>query len=168
VSALYEKLMAEGFIFDVHIQSKPLKKKANFNHKRTDLPEQPLPITIENFFIRTKAVFQKIDSIPAGYKSFFKSKGSEYFTNEDKSIVIRVSDHWGYKIRFCNWFLKMEYGGSYEQISSFKWSKIHSRQKFIGKCRIADFSPAKRTPFKGSSLQTIEKLSGINNSRWPE
>lgn len=88
-------------------------------------------ITIDNFHIQSKGHFQEIDEVPEGFKKFFESKSSIYYTNEDQTKLIRVSDHWGLKIRKCAWFLV-----GYPKISSFMWQKMISNDMKIG---IIDF-----------------------------
>lgn len=130
------------------VKSKPtLSQIARNNVRKTkvisfkDKPTQPTPITIDNFFIRTKGVFREIKEVPYGYKSIFKSKKSEYFTNEEKTKIVRISDHWGFKIRFCAWHLQSNPEGSYEKMSSFKWSRINGKKCFkIGIIHISDLS----------------------------
>jgi len=100
------------------------------------IPIQPTPITIENFFINTFGIFKEIKEISPTFNSFFKSKGSEYFTNADNTELIRVSDHWGYNIRFCSWHLE-----GIKRISCYNWQKEHGRHKRIGQIMITDLVP---------------------------
>lgn len=60
----------------------------------------------ENFFKASIGAFTEIPQIPQRFTSFFKNKSSEYLTNEDETKLIRISDHWGSGIRFCNWYIK--------------------------------------------------------------
>ena len=97
-------------------------------------------ITIENFYLQTKGVFYRIDEVPEGYFSIFRSKGSEYFTNIAKTKVVRVSDHWGYFIKNCDWFLRMRPNESIRRMSSFAFSKKYEGKKFIGIIDLNDLS----------------------------
>lgn len=94
---------------------------------------QPLPITIDNFFIATTGDFKEIRKVPFGFASFFKSKGSEYYKNEDGSKLIRVSDHWGAGIKYCNWFL---IGYKYMHVGKFQ--KVYGKDFRIGIIDITD------------------------------
>lgn len=104
----------------------PLQKSVIKKWKEVEIPFQPMPITMENFFIRSHGTFIEIFDIPIGYTEFFKSKKSQYYTNDDKTMLVRISDHWGHKIRFCSWHLK-----GYPKISSWGW-----RKQFGNQCRI--------------------------------
>lgn len=97
-------------------------------------------ITVDNFHIQTKGVFYRIDEVPEGYVSIFRSKGSEYFTNAAKTKVVRVSDHWGYFIKDCDWFLRMQPGERIRRMSSFTWSRRYENKKFIGIIDLNDLS----------------------------
>lgn len=99
-----------------------------------EIPVQPIPITIENFFICTYGIFTEIEIIPDGFEKFFKSKESSYYTNADKSIVIRSSNHWGHMIKFCSWHLK-----GYEQGSSYQWQKKYGKGQRLGIINISEF-----------------------------
>lgn len=92
------------------------------------IPTQPVPVTIENFFVRTYREFKEIKEVPKGFTEFFKSKKSVYYTNEAKTQLVRVSDHWGHRIRYCAWHLE-----GYEKISSWAWHKVHGKELKIGK-----------------------------------
>jgi len=79
-------------------------------------------ISIENFFIASLGEFTEIFSIPEGFSLFFTSKyngidSSWYYTNEDKTLLIRVSNHWGSGISQCNWYLK-----GYHKSNSYNWT----------------------------------------------
>ena len=65
-----------------------------------------MPINVDNFFIKSIGSFTEISEIPLGFKKIFDSKNSEYFVDENNIKLIRISDHWGRKIKKCNWFLK--------------------------------------------------------------
>lgn len=143
----------------------PVQKKKNRSHRKPiELPEQPLPISIDNFFIRTRGVYDELKIIPNDFKSFFKSRGSEYFTNDDKTHIIRVSDHWGFNIRFCAWFLKETPTGTYDKISSFKWKKNKGGGKRIGIIHISNFSVNGQVTRQPKPKDWKYKTE----SRWPE
>ena len=84
-------------------------------------------ITIENFFEATVGTWHQIAEIPASFTFFFKSGNSEYYTNKDRTVVCRVSDHWGSGIRECNWYLK-----GHPRNNSFLFSKRNGGHNFIG------------------------------------
>lgn len=92
-----------------------------------DIPIQTTPITIDNFFIASKGTFKELQSIPSGFTKFFTSKKSIYYSNEEKTELVRVSDHWGYRIRFCAWHLE-----GYKKISSWDWKKKIGNEMRIG------------------------------------
>lgn len=112
---------------------------------KKNVPVQTLPITIDNFFIASKGVFEEIEAIPEGFTKFFSSKSSEYFCNDEKKILIRRSDHWGSNIRFCAWFLN---GQKHE--CSWKWQDKYGKGKRIGSILFSDliinnaFQPRKK------------------------
>lgn len=95
--------------------------------KRVNIKYQPTPITIENFFIATNGLFTEIQQVPFGFSHFFKSKSSNYYANEDNTLLVRTSDHWGYQIANCNWFLD-----GYDRIISWKWQKWYGKSIKIG------------------------------------
>ena len=94
-----------------------------------------MEITIENFYIKSEGVFNHITSIPKNFKSFFKSKGSEYFTNEDKSKLIRVSNHWGFKIKKCNWLLH-----NFKVCACKNWKQLYGDSFYIGIIDVAELN----------------------------
>lgn len=93
-------------------------------------------ITIENFFVSSEVTFNEIESIPKGFRCFFKSKSSIYFTNENKTAIIRKSDHWGTNIRQCNWFL-----GGYPKGHCGEWVTQLSNPWKLGITTFNDFIP---------------------------
>jgi hypothetical protein len=112
-----------------NLKKKELKSKTKrvSEKPKVNLLEQPLPITINNFFIRTKGDFKEIQKIPDNYSLFFKSKGSEYYTNKQKTRVIRISDHWGKGIKNCAWYLE-----GYDRINCGIWKKAIENPVKIG------------------------------------
>jgi len=100
----------------IDIKKQVYKKPTKVNENK--IVQQPLPITINNFFIRTKGTFKEIKTVPISYLRFFKSKGSEYYTNNERTKIVRVSDHWGSSIKLCTWYLE-----SYDKINCGKWKK---------------------------------------------
>lgn len=122
------------------------KEKFSWRKKyNKEIPIQSTPITIENFFICTYGVFIEIKIIPDGFEKFFKSKESSYYTNADKSILIRSSNHWGHMIKFCSWYLK-----GYGKESSYRWQKKHGKGQKFGIINISEFkiNPAFHAPSK--------------------
>ena len=124
--------------------------------KIKEVPIQPLPITWENFFLATKGSFDEIEFIPDGFVSFFKSKGSEYFINDDKTILIRKSDHWGFGIRYCNWYLK-DYGFNH----CGNWKKTVEEPLKIGKINISELLPSIKDKTKKYQHQEFESRHPI-------
>lgn len=124
------------------------------------IPLTILPVTIDNFYLTTYGIFNEINAIPPDFKSFFKSKGSEYFTNEEKTHLIRVSDHWGMYIRYCDWFLKV--GEHVERISSFKWTKKYGKGNLrIGIIKYSDLTINNRIIGSASKIERIESRHPI-------
>jgi hypothetical protein len=74
-------------------------------------------ITIDNYFVASYGVFDEIYEIPEGYKLHYKSKSSTYWVSPDERFLVRKSDHWGYGIKNCKWFLN-----GYPKMKSHKWS----------------------------------------------
>lgn len=158
-----EKKLDPVFNFFAPFVKKPTTKKI-IEKKAIEWPEQPLPITIDNFFIRTWGVFNELKALPVGYKNFFESRGSEYFTNEDKTKIVRVSDHWGFNIRFCAWFLKEVGQTKFEKISSWRWKKKKGSDKRIGIITISNFNINNWVTVQPKQKDWKYKTE----SRWPE
>ncbi|MEX0313435.1 MAG: hypothetical protein AB3N18_04595 [Allomuricauda sp.] len=100
------------------------------------LTNQPTPITIDNFHIATRGEFIEIDEVPEGFELFFKSKKSKYYKDSDSSVLIRESDHWGYRIKLCDWFLR-----GYDRIDCGRWKKQHLEPTKIGMIAISQLRP---------------------------
>ncbi|HTB99871.1 MAG TPA: hypothetical protein VK705_04255 [Ferruginibacter sp.] len=122
------------------------------------VPIQPLPITIDNFFVRTTGVFKEIEFIPVGYVGFFNSKESAYYHSPDKDKIVRVSNHWGFSIRFCAWFLD-----GYEKESSFKWGKNNGKQMRIGIISINELKPNLHLNWSKTNRKKIESRHPIDD-----
>lgn len=76
-------------------------------------------INIDNFYKASIGLFEEIDKVPEGFDLFFNSNGSLYFTNKEKTKLVRVSDHWGSGIRYCNWYLKERRNNNCELFQKF-------------------------------------------------
>ncbi|HET8736196.1 MAG TPA: hypothetical protein VFM69_06335 [Pricia sp.] len=100
-------------------------------------PVQGMPITIDNFFVNTFGEFEEIESVPDGFTLFFRSRGSRYYTGQNKDVLVRVSDHWGWGIRFCNWYLK---GFAKKHCGGWK-NLCPDRTTRIGKIHYSDMKP---------------------------
>jgi len=100
-------------------------------------------VTVDNFFKATIGTFDEIDNVPEGYECIFNSKSSIYYVNPEKTKIVRVSDHWGWGIRFCVWFLR-----GYEQQSARKWIKNHGPKMRVGIIEIKNLSIHKRNQVK--------------------
>lgn len=124
------------------------KKVKKHKSKREQVPEQPTPITVENFFVASFGVWKEIYKIPNGFSKFFESKGSEYYRNTDGSEIVRKSDHWGSRIRFCTWHLD-----GYKKVPCFKWNSLYGKEPKIGIISISDFETHIKT------VEVTEKLS---------
>lgn len=90
-------------------------------------------ITIDNFFLASSGVFTEVKEIPEGFNVFFTSKSSTYFTNENKTILIRKSDHWGSRIRSCHWYLN-----GYKKGLSKKWKTYAGTKQKFGMIAFSD------------------------------
>jgi hypothetical protein len=62
-------------------------------------------LTIDNFFEASVGVWSEIPGLPNGFVLLYESGKSKYFTNPEKTVVVRFSNHWGSGIRQCNWYL---------------------------------------------------------------
>ena len=125
---------------------KNINKKPN---KVKEIPVQELPITIDNFFISTMGVFAEIDKVPEGFVKFFKSKESEYYHDEGKLTLIRISNHWGYRIRFCTWHLE-----GYKKIIAWQWKSKYGKKMRIGIIKITELKVNNAfQPFKSVELE---------------
>ena len=84
-------------------------------------------LNIDNFWDASVGIWDEIQEIPQGFEKFAGGgkQTSEYYTNPQKTHVVRVSDHWGSGIRECNWYLK-----GYPKRNSFHWDKING----VGRC----------------------------------
>ena len=116
-------------------QQKNKKSKPNMTSVHI---EQPMPINHSNFHIATVGQFHPIEEIPDRFRMVYKSKGSEYYLSEDHLELIRKSDHWGYGISQCKWFLN-----GYDKIHCGRWHKLKIGTK-IGIIRFEDLHPNKK------------------------
>lgn len=80
-----------------------------------------MSLDLSNFWDASAGTWTEIDSIPEGFSKFAGGgkQTSEYYTNNEKTTVVRVSDHWGSGIRECNWYLS-----GYKRNNSFNWPHI--------------------------------------------
>lgn len=116
---------------------KPKEKGATPSKKKPLPIVQPTPITWDNFFIKTYGEFEVIKKIPDGFITVFESKGSRYLVSKNKKTVVRISDHWGFGIKHCNWYLK-----GYKRSHCSRWQKTYGSEKFIGIITIDNFKPS--------------------------
>lgn len=93
-------------------------------------------ITPENFFVNTKGTFRVIEAIPEGFLMIAQSKSSQYFVNEERTELIRKSDHWGHGIKFCHWHLE-----GYPKKHCRKFKKLNEGKMFIGQIAFGDLKP---------------------------
>ncbi len=126
-------------------------------NKKVDVTIQMLPVTMDNFFMSTYGVFDRLDEIPAGYEKIFESRGSAYYSDESKETLIRVSDHWGHSIKCCAWFIR-----GFEKKSSWRWQKQHGKEKFVGLIKIADLTPN----FMYAENREYAKANGMEVPDW--
>lgn len=89
-----------------------LNRRALFHQKNTSM------LNIKNFWDASLGIWQEIREIPDGFTLFAESGSSSYYKNEDETMVIRVSDHWGSGVRYCNWYLR-----GYQPANSYNWGK---------------------------------------------
>ena len=93
-------------------------------------------VTLDNFFINSIGKFTEIYEIPKGFTKFFDSKTSIYYTNNDKTQLIRISDHWGKNIKKCTWYLS-----GYPNLYAINWKYEIGKDMKIG---IIEFSNLKK------------------------
>jgi len=75
-------------------------------------------ININNFFVVSLGFWDEISQVPKGFTCFFQSRGSSYYTNKDNTKLVRKSNHWGWGIKKCTWFIKgyeMNHCGDWQQ-----------------------------------------------------
>lgn len=108
-----------------------------------------MKINITNFHLKSKGTFIQIDSIPKGFRLIYDSPtGSQYFANDDNSILIRKSDHWGRMIKKCSWFLR-----GYFQIDSLDWKEHIGTDFILGMIEFKNLSPNYRNHLKPSPVR---------------
>jgi hypothetical protein len=152
VNDVYEAIIPQSkSIVTKAIISKPQTNKSN----KPNTPVQPTPITIDNFFISTKGVFTELIEMPEGFTIFFNSKESKYYSNEDKTQLIRISNHWGYGIKYCSWLLK-----GYKAEVAWKWKKSNGKHDRIG---IISISNLKVNPAFYDKNKNKHVIKPINN-----
>lgn len=100
-------------------------------------------LNINNFWKASVGTFEEILEIPEGFAVFSNSVSSSYYTNLEKTHVVRVSDHWGSGINQCNWYLK-----GYEKRNSFKWPEVCGPNPIkIGIVKISDLIDVREKTF---------------------
>ena len=84
----------------------------------------------DNFYIETEANFAEVEDRPQGAPDYTSESGSEYWYFPDG--VIRGSDHWGYGVGRCNWYLdginRQMYGG--ELYGYARWSDFENTENY--------------------------------------
>jgi hypothetical protein len=91
-------------------------------------------ITVRNFHISSKGTFIEIDKIPNGFELIYDSStGSKYYVNSDKTILVRIANHWGKKIKKCTWHLK-----GYVPVHSQDWQDVVGLDMKIGMIKFVD------------------------------
>lgn len=118
---------------------KPTKEKSLYTERLSSNGVQPMPITCDNFHIATQGVFSELKEIPDTFERFYKSKSSEYLINKDKTHIIRISDHWGFGIKNCSWFIK-----GYPKMHCGTWLKKTLNPNKSGIIKIANLKPNKK------------------------
>lgn len=100
-------------------------------HKAIKLASEEIPMKIKrfnknNFFVATKANYTECE-MPKGEADYTSRTGSKYYYSENG--VVRVSDHWGYKIATCQWNLD---GGYTEEIKAgfCEWTQFKSNYDY--------------------------------------
>lgn len=150
------KAATQGNVVSEFIKKYEIKNTVSY----IDIPIQETPITVDNFFIRSKGWFVELQEIPKDFNLFFSSKKSSYYTNTEQTELIRVSDHWGRNINFCAWYLI-----GYEPISAYKWRKEYGKGPRIGKICFSEFfvnnhfrrKQLHRKKREGVSYETVSK-----------
>lgn len=115
-------------------------------------------ITIDDFHVKSKGWFEQIYKVPDGFEMFFSSAQSKYYTNKNKDTIVRESDHWGYRIKLCTWYLK----GYPDNINSKVWQKFFGKDYKIGIIRMEDLV---RNSWSKDSMNMIQYkglLSGFD------
>jgi hypothetical protein len=128
----YCPLCKKSVVTEYPVIQKERRKKQSI---KTDIPIQTLPITIDNFFIKTMGVFTEIYEIPSDFVMFFSSKGSRYYTNHTQDKLIRKSNHWGHGIKFCSWQLN-----GYKHLRLWDWQKKYGKTFKIGIISLSELS----------------------------
>lgn len=134
------------------IINKPKIKNKHVGKK--EIPAQEIPVTIGNFFVRTYGEFTEINEIPEGFSLFYSSKGSQYYTNEAKDTLIRSSDHWGWNIAFCCWYLI-----GYKKCVSWRFQKHYGKESKIGLIKISELAERILRPEEISGNKLVNKES---------
>lgn len=89
---------------------------------------------IDNFWDASIGVWMELYSIPHHFELFSKNETSSYYTNADKNVVIRSSNHWGSGIGQCNWYLL-----GYERRNSYKCKEVCGAEQIrIGAIMLED------------------------------
>ena len=87
-------------------------------------------VTVENFFVATQGFFSPC-SEPVRKPDFVSNgAGTSVYWYED-DMVIRKSNHWGFGIRKCDWFLA---GENANNVNDLKTDDIT-----VAKCSFDDF-----------------------------
>lgn len=89
--------------------------------------------TYKNFHIKSRGEFVEIPAVPKGFKLFYSTSTSKYYTNEDRTILVRQSDHWGKKIKNCTWYLK-----NYCRLDVHDWQEFVGEHQIIGMIKFSD------------------------------
>ena len=103
----------------------------------------------KNFWEASVGTFEEINEIPEGFTIFSSSVSSSYYTNSQKTHIVRVSDHWGSGINQCNWYLK-----GYEKRNAFKWTELCGSNPIkIGVIKISDLIDIRENAFMNLRMQ---------------
>ena len=88
---------------------------------------RPRAIDETNFHDSTDCKWREVKAVPEGAKLIFQSRSSTYYQEGD--TLYRVSDHWMYGVRSCNWLLRRGRKAAGEYMG----------EQLIGKAKFSDF-----------------------------
>jgi len=106
-------------------------------------------VTPNNYHIASKGTFVEIPKVPEGFILDFKSTQSQYYISPDKKVLVRKSEHWGNRIKKCDWHLK-----GYPINDSRDWHEFIGTEPIIGMIKFSDLKD-KRHWLKHLSKESV-------------
>lgn len=127
--------------------------KIKYKNYSKDLKINKEDVNELNFHESTIANFTEVLEIPKEAILIHESKysDSKYYFDKKNNDIYRQSDHWGYMIRSCDWFLN----------NNFKYVDYTGVK--IGKCNLKDFTFKK--DISNEIKNIINKANNINISK---